>query len=455
MMVSYPPTCEAFMSYLKELFNVTENDIKGIIRDFHSEMQKGLSGHESSLKMLPSFVDRPEGTEKGKFIVLDLGGTNFRVLGVELNGKGNSSVFAVNKFVIKKECMEGNAIQLFDFIADCIKKFLTDNKIDEKRLYYLAFTFSFPVEQTDVASGKLIVWTKGFTAKGVVGKDVIVLLNEALKRKGIKCIRVAVLANDTVGTLVAKSYADKDCDIGVILGTGTNACYPEQIFNIPKWRGIRSKGNVIINMEWGNFDKLRRNHYDKDIDVESPNPGRQYLEKMVSGMYLGEITRRVIYDLAHRDILFSGKKTINIFAEKGSFETKDMSLIQGDTSDNLEEIEDHLAELGIVKTTFFDKKLLKNVCELIASRAASVSAAAIAGVITWMDPELMRSHTVGIDGSLFEKYPGFSGIMEDVFNNLFNAKAKKIRMEMVKDGSGRGAAIIAAVAASPVISHTS
>ena len=407
MITSSPVACEEFISYLEKLFKVTENDIKVIIKDFHSEIQKGLSGQESSLKMIPSFVDRPKGTEKGTFITLDLGGTNFRVLAVKLDGKGNSSVLAVSKFVIKKECMEGNARLLF-------------------------------------------------------GEDVIVLLNEALKRKGIKCIRVAALANDTVGTLVAKSYTDKDCDIGVILGTGTNACYPEQISNISKWRGISPKGNMIINMEWGNFDKLRRNRYDKDLDDESPNPGNQYLEKMVSGMYLGEITRRVICDLTHREILFSGIKTLNIFAEKDSFETKDMSLIQGDTSDNLGEIEDYLTELGIEdiepylssineeykKKKEFDKKLLKKVCELISTRAARVSAAAIAGVITWMDPELMSCHTVGIDGSLFEKYPGFSGIMEDVFNNFFNAKAKKIKMEMAKDGSGKGAAIIAAVAAS-------
>ena len=448
MIASCPAASETILSHLEKLFNVTENDIEGIIGDFHSEMQKGLSGHESSLKMIPSFVAIPKGSEKGKFIVLDLGGTNFRVMGVTLDGKGNSTVFALSKFVIKKECMEGNAKLLFDFIADSIEKFLTDNKIDEKKLYDLAFTFSFPAEQTGVAAGKLIVWTKGFTAEGVVGEDVIVLLNEALKRKGIKCIRVAALANDTVGTLVAKSYTDKNCDIGVILGTGTNACYPEQIFNISKWKGGKSKGNMIVNMEWGNFDKLKRNHYDKDLDDESPNPGGQYLEKMVSGMYLGEIVRRVIYDLANRDILFCGIKASDIFSEKGSFETKDMSLIQGDTSDNLGEIEDYLAELEVDKTTFLDKKLLKKVCELISTRAARVSAAAIAGVITWMDPELMRRHTVAIDGSLFEKYPGFSGIMENVFKNLFSEKAKKIKMEMVKDGSGKGAAIIAAVVAS-------
>lgn len=38
--------------------------------------------------MLPSFVRAiPNGTEKGDFLALDLGGTNFRVLLIKLNGK--------------------------------------------------------------------------------------------------------------------------------------------------------------------------------------------------------------------------------------------------------------------------------------------------------------------------------------------------------------------------------
>jgi hexokinase len=448
MITSSPVAYEEFMAYLEKLFTVTENDIKVIIRDFHSEMQKGLSGYESSLKMIPSFVDRPNGTEKGRFIALDLGGTNFRVLAVELDGKGGSSVLAVSKFVIRKECMEGNAKQLFDFIAECIEEFLVDNEIDRKKIYDLAFTFSFPVDQSNVAAGKLICWTKGFTTEGVVGEDVVVLLNEALRRRSIECIRVAALANDTVGTLVAKSYQDTHCDIGVILGTGSNACYPEQMSNISKWRGISQKGKMIINMEWGNFNKLRRNCYDKDLDEAAPNTGDQFLEKMVSGMYLGEISRRVIYDLVHRELMFSGPNARKVFDNKESIETKDMSLIQGDTTTNLGEIEDFLTELGVVKITLHDKKILHKVCQLVSTRAARVSAAAIAAVVTWMDPELKTNHTVGIDGSLFEKYPGFSALMDDVFVSLFREKAKRVKTAMAKDGSGKGAAIIAAVAAS-------
>ena len=158
--VPKPIAYDEFITYLDKLFNLSLGDIKVIITDFHAEMQKGLSGYDSSLKMIPSFVDRPKGKEKGKFIALDLGGTNFRVLAVKLDGKGNSEILAVSKFAIKKKDMQGNAVQLFDFIAACIEEFIIENKLDVSQTYDLAFTFSFPVEQTNIAAGKLIVWTK-------------------------------------------------------------------------------------------------------------------------------------------------------------------------------------------------------------------------------------------------------------------------------------------------------
>jgi hexokinase len=446
MINSSPVAYEEFMTYLEKLFKVTTNDIKVIVRDFHAEMQKGLSGYDSSLKMIPSFVDRPKGNEKGRFIALDLGGTNFRVLAVELDGKGKSKVTAVSKFAIKKKDMQGEGKQLFDFIADCIGDFLNENNIDRKKRYDLAFTFSFPVEQTNIAAGKLIVWTKGFTAKGVEGEDVIVLLNEALKRKSIKCIRVAALANDTVGTLVAKSYTDKNCDIGVILGTGTNACYPEKLANIQKWRGMKPEGYMIINMEWGNFNKLNQIYYDKALDEASPNPGAQFLEKMVSGMYLGELTRLIICDMIQRNLIFCDALQ-PIFMKEGSLGTEHMSLIEADTTTNLGEIEEFLTDNGIKSIRLHDKVVLKRLCHLVSARAAKVAAAGIAAVLTWMDPELIKKHSVGIDGTLYEKYPGFKDKMTSVFKEIYPEKSSSFDLVLAKDGSGMGAAVIAAVAA--------
>ena len=445
---SLPVACEEFVAYLDKIFPISLNDIKGLIVDFHSEMQKGLSGHESSLKMIPAFVDKPKGNEKGEFIALDLGGTNFRVLTVQLDGKGSATVQAVSKFAISKKNMQGTGLRLFDFIADCIDSFLTENSMDRNKFYNLAFTFSFPVKQANIADGKLIVWTKGFTATGVKGKDVIMLLNEALKRKNINCIKVTALANDTVGTLVARSYMDPTCDMGVIMGTGTNACYREKCSKIEKLREPDSNGHMIVNMEWGNFDKCRPTWYDKELDRASVNPGAMHLEKMVSGMYLGEVTRLVLVDLIKRDLIFLHKPdAVESFKRQDSLKTAHMSLIEGDESKNLVEVEAFLNHAGISNVTLHDRIVIKRLCKIVSLRAARLGAAAISAVITWMDLELEDKHTVGIDGSLFEKYHGFGSEMRAVFEELYGAEGEKITLVHSKDGSGKGAAIIAAVAA--------
>jgi hexokinase len=67
-------------------------------------------------------------------------------------------------------------------------------------------------------------WTKGFKSAGVVGHDVIELLQAACARRGLR-VNLDALVNDTVGTLMARAYSDIRCRVGVILGTGTNACY--------------------------------------------------------------------------------------------------------------------------------------------------------------------------------------------------------------------------------------
>ncbi|KAJ0435290.1 putative hexokinase [Helianthus annuus] len=53
-------------------------------------------------------------------------------------------------------------------------------------------------------------------------------------------------------------------------------------------------------MEWGNLNSshLPLTEYDTALDIESLNPGQQMYEKMISGMYLGEILRRVLLRMA-------------------------------------------------------------------------------------------------------------------------------------------------------------
>lgn len=81
-----------------------------------------------------------------------------------------------------------------------------------------------------------------------------------------------------------------DCKIGVIIGTGSNACYMEKSCNAEFFESNSKKReeNVIINTEFGAFGekgslKEIRTIYDFDVDENSINPGNQLFEKMISG----------------------------------------------------------------------------------------------------------------------------------------------------------------------------
>ena len=385
---------------IEKLFNISLKEMRKIMRDFRAEMEKGLAGSPSSLKMLPAYVDIPTGFEKGRFIALDLGGTNFRVVEIELRGGGKAKVTGTMEFRLDKKCISGTADTLFDFLAERVKISVKKFGIDPHKTVKAGFTFSFPMAQTGINTGTLVKWTKGFSVKGVINRDVIGLLREAFARKGLGSIEVAALANDTVGTIAAGSYEDKSCDIGVILGTGTNACYRERL----------PQGHMIINIEWGNFNKLRQTHYDRLLDKRSHKPGEQILEKMVSGMYLGEIASILLRDLG-------------LFDKNRSIKTEEMSIIESGKS-----------------------TAIKKVCGLVSGRASRISAAAIGAIVKKIDPSLKKIHTIAVDGSLYEKHPYFAKNMKKALKEIFGVKASRIRPVLTKDGSGKGAAIIAAIA---------
>ena len=52
--------------------------------------------------------------------------------------------------------------------------------------------------------------------------------------------------------------------------------------------------------------------------------------------------------------------------------------------------------------------------------------------------------TIAVDGSLFKKHPKFKGYMEEALVEL--VPRCKVNLMLSEDGSGRGAALVAAVA---------
>jgi len=454
---------ECVLAETRQSFTITPEQLRKVQASFQAEMVEGLRAAEnkSALKMIPTFVTQiPTGQEKGSFYALDLGGTNFRVLKVKIDA-GKTSTELMKKFTIPPDLMRSSGTALFDFISEAIVDFvreeLKSSVPDATR--HVGFTFSFPVKQTGIASGQLITWTKGFSATGVEGQDVVALLNAALQRRGdiVKNVRIAALANDTVGTWAAAAFSDPSTSIGIILGTGSNACYVEHIEQVPKWQAPAPKsGKMIINIEWGAFDShkctaLPYTPYDDELDKQSLHPGEQRYEKMLSGMYLGEITRLVLKSLVEAGALLPAnrhERWRGVFSEPKSFATALMSQIAADKSPQLDVVNTILEEQKIFGSSLADRKIVQEISHLVAARAASLTAAGIAAILQHTR-RLGSNSTVAIDGSVYELYPGFHPLIQAALEELLGSPtASKINIVLSKDGSGVGAALIAALAAS-------
>jgi hexokinase len=434
---------------LEDIFILSPQRLREICKVFVKEMEKGLESDDCTLKMIPSFVtNRPTGKEVGTYLALDLGGTNFRVCEINLEGQSKVRLRA-KKFTIPDSAKTADQSVLFDFLAESIAIFIKEYNINTEKDINLGFTFSFPVQQTALNKGTILLWNKGFNCANSIGKDVVTLLSEALTRKQLK-VNVVALVNDTVGTLMSHAYVDPGTCVGVILGTGTNAAYVESADAIPKWTGGPIKSNeMIINSEWGAFDNERKvlpwTKYDEQQDEQSTNPGKQTYEKMISGMYLGEIVRLVCKDLIERKILFGGMSSSEMDTP-GKFETAYMSRIERDHTAELTDTKMVLQEiLKIPYVAPRDRRIVRRICELVAIRAARLAACGVAAVVTKMN-RVDTGCTVAIDGSVYEHYPHFDNRMRDALHELFGMFSENVSLQLGKDGSGIGAAVIAALA---------
>ncbi|EOY30639.1 Hexokinase 1 isoform 1 [Theobroma cacao] len=472
----------AILKEFEEKCGTPISKLKQVADAMTVEMHAGLASEGGSkLKMIISYVDNlPTGwdvsvvehchiliselfvlgikhDEKGLFYALDLGGTNFRVLRVQLGGKESRVVKQEFEEVsIPPHLMTGSSDALFDYIASALAKFVATESeglhVSPGRQRELGFTFSFPVRQTSISSGTLIKWTKGFSIDDTVGQDVVGELTKAMERVGLD-MRVAALVNDTIGTLAGGRYNNPDVVAAVILGTGTNAAYVERAHAIPKWHGLLPKsGDMVINMEWGNFrsSHLPLTEYDQELDADSLNPGEQIFEKMISGMYLGEIVRRVLYKMAE-EAEFFGDTVPPKLKIPFILRTPHMSAMHHDTSPDLKVVATKLKDiLEISNTSLKMRKVIVELCDIVATRGARLSAAGIVGILKKLGRDIVKDgeklkSVVALDGGLYEHYTKFRTCMENTLTELLGDEVSdNIVIEHSNDGSGIGATLLAA-----------
>ncbi|KAI0298406.1 hexokinase [Multifurca ochricompacta] len=424
------------------IFTLTPQRMRIVVEAFKETLELGLEKPKQVVPMIPTFVfDWPTGEETGDFLAVDLGGTNLRVCLVTLQGNGKFEI-TQSKYRLTEEQKQEDGQKLFDFCAECLKTFIDTNlgegTVKEGEKLPLGFTFSYPCSQERIDHGELIRWTKGFGATNTEGRDVAAMFRESLKTHNVPAELTAII-NDTTGTLIASSYVNPRTRIAVIFGTGCNAAYMERVGDIPKIKnlGIDDEAQMAINCEWGAFDSFEHEHlprtkYDQIIDETSNKPGEQAFEKLISGRYLGEILRLVICELIDEGVLFLGQNTYKIETAY-AFDTAGT-------------VDDHryFTHFFALETTLAERQFFRALAKLVGRRAARLSACGIAAIVSRMG-YLEEGCSVGADGSLYNKYPGFADRVHEGLQDIFGDKGRNIVTYHAEDGSGVGSAIIASM----------
>ena len=273
----------------KNIFKLDNEQLKGIAHAFREKVEEGLNKNNSEIQCIPTFI-LPKATDvKGKALVLDLGGTNYRVAIVDFSTE-KPIIYPNNGWKKDMSIMKSPGYtreELFKELADLIVEIKREEEMP------IGYCFSYPTESIPGGDARLLRWTKGVDIREMVGQFVGQPLLEYLNEKNkIRFTGVKVL-NDTIASLFAgltdKSY---DAYIGLIVGTGTNMATFIPSDKITKLDPeCHVQGLIPVNLESGNFYPPFLTAVDDTVDATSDSLGKQRFEKAVSGMYLGDILK--------------------------------------------------------------------------------------------------------------------------------------------------------------------
>uniref|UniRef100_A0A1I7UZN9 Phosphotransferase n=1 Tax=Caenorhabditis tropicalis TaxID=1561998 RepID=A0A1I7UZN9_9PELO len=433
-----------------EKFRLDREKLQEISEKVEQQMKMGLAKTKgSSIAMLPSYVPAlPDGTERGKYVAIDLSGKNLRIMLLTLDGTDPPKHNTVN-YIVANHVMKGTGDQLFTFIVNCLQRFLQEFGLVDANLP-IGFVFSYPCELLSIRSARLLWWTKGFDIKDCLQKDVVALLEEALEMNMSTKVSIKAVMNDTVGQLAAAAHKyGPECTIGVVIGYGCNSSYLERTERITKFdaaaRGYQHD-NMIVVTEWEEFGKHGElddilTTFDREVDAASVHKGKQLIDKLCGALYIGEVVRKVLSQLNLDGVLFGGQSCEKLDEEE-SFPTKYISEVLAEEEGVFKACRRICDELEVESHGTVDYLIIREVCDVISRRGASIVAAAIAALLRHLE---LSSVKIGVGGALIQFHPTYHQMLKEKLEELTPIT---IKFELVPadEGSCQGAALIAAVA---------
>ncbi|MBL7006304.1 MAG: hexokinase [Spirochaetia bacterium] len=382
---------------------------------FLDEMRRGLSGEDSPVKMLPTYISMQNDLPVDEpVIVLDAGGTNFRICTVSFDKELKPVISNFKKNKMPGFEREVSAKEFFTLIAEYVQPVIhTSRKI--------GFCFSYPADINPERDGTLLFFSKEIKAPEVRGMQIGKNLLSELGQEQAGHITNLTLLNDTVATLLAAKAAAAGKNysgyIGFILGTGTNTSYLESNKNITKVSGLDRSGYQIINVESGGFG-FKGSRLDREFYATTENPERYHFEKLISGAYLGPYAGKVL-----ETAIDSG-----LFSDEFCNKFKTLGLIDTIIMDSfLHEPKNKEGRLAWCCTDDEDSAVLYLLLDAIIERAGKLTAVNLSAAVLKADIGTHPAYPVCInaDGTTFYKTHNLKAYTEYYLHQFLGKKHER------------------------------
>ncbi|CAG8961653.1 hypothetical protein HYFRA_00006190 [Hymenoscyphus fraxineus] len=336
-------TLEAFLRPLE----IDIHKIHGLARSLATTYERLARESKDQFLSTPisDSVLRPVGDTGGRYLAIDIGGTNLRVGFIELlkpeaetagldgistiaNGEPKETSRVRRQleksWPIGEQLKRNKAEDLFAWIGSCIAEVVGDGcKVWAGELpeeIPLGVTFSFPMIQHTLSHATLMSMGKGFaiTSNSDLGK-LLIEGYESVRNPTLPTIKIHAIVNDSVATLVSFAYQlrsnpKRKAAMGLIVGTGCNATIPLALNKLHTSKrpaqvkvlndsAASDETKITVNTEWsinGSAPALRESNFitrwDEVLDSQGDTPGFMPFEYMTAGRYLGELGRLILLD---------------------------------------------------------------------------------------------------------------------------------------------------------------
>ena len=211
---------------------------------------------------------------------------------------------------------------------------------------------------------------------------------------------------------------------------------------------------MIVVSEWGNIGlKGSLDNFFTEFDHELHELAVKHLNSAASritmghlivGRWLGQQVRIILKFMKSEDMIFNDIPDIFdeiLLIPDASF----LSEIHDAKSDQSKLISIVTRVFNIQDVSEIDLDTVAKVCDAVIFRAATIVSCGIVATVRRMECGDSEIISIGTDGTLFDKHSGYAEYLREITLELFKDSNIKVDFVSTSDGSGTGAALIAAL----------